>query len=389
MRRVSVILAGITILICLGTVYSYSVFRVSFEQTLGINAVQSGLPYMLALFFYAFFMPISGRFANRFPPHWISIAGGSLMSLGWILASVSPSLLSLVLFYGVLGGTGVGIAYGMPLIVATRAFPEKPGFALGATVIGFGLSPLITAPLVRYLTHSHGPFFALRVMGIAFWITTVTLSLFLRFQSPSVASHNPHSSPTTRVTTFKTQKFWLLWFFFFIGTFVGLTTIGMTTSIAREIVGLTHQTATLSVSLFALFNGLSRPLFGYLVDHYPFRIVASLSYFLLSLGLLFFLLFPNQPLVYFFSIALLWMNLGAWLAIAPSATLRFFGAETYAQNYGLLFTAYGASALSGTFFSSLLRDLTGSYMTIFLVNLLLVLLGFSFLWTFLKEGQHP
>jgi len=69
------------------------------------------------------------------------------------------------------------------------------------------------------------------------------------------------------------------------------------------------------------------------------------------------------------------MNLGAWLSIAPSATLKFFGVESYAQNYGLLFTAYGVAALLGTFFSSFLREMTGSYSGIFFFNIGLVIVA--------------
>jgi len=69
------------------------------------------------------------------------------------------------------------------------------------------------------------------------------------------------------------------------------------------------------------------------------------------------------------------MNLGAWLSIAPSATLKFFGVESYAQNYGLLFTAYGVAALLGTFFSSFLREMTGSYSGIFFFNAGLVIVA--------------
>ncbi len=79
------------------------------------------------------------------------------------------------------------------------------------------------------------------------------------------------------------------------------------------------------------------------------------------------------------------MNLGAWLSIAPSATLQLFGPEIYARTYGLLFTAYGCAALAGTFLAGLLRDLTGSYLSIFLVNLFLVFLGLGTLLFWEKE----
>jgi OFA family oxalate/formate antiporter-like MFS transporter len=372
-RKAVPLLSGIALLLCLGTVYSYSVFRGPLEKTLEIGAVQSGLPYMLALFFYALLMPFAGRFIGKWPPQWIALTGGSVMGLGWILAGTFRSFPSLVVFYGILGGIGVGIAYGVPLAVSARWYRENPGLAVGTTVVGFGLSPLVTAPLVRKLVELSGPFFALRVMGILFLILTAGLSLLQRFpKDASIPQTTTSSSPRK---TARHKEFWLLWFAFFCGTFVGLTTIGITASVAQEMVQLSYATAAFSVSLFALFNGLGRPLFGHLVDRWGFVRAALTSYGLILLGALLFLSAPQNPVAYFVSFPLLWMNLGAWLSIAPSATLKFFGVESYAQNYGLLFTAYGVAALLGTFVSSFLREMTGSYSGIFFFNIGLVIVA--------------
>ena len=48
--------------------------------------------------------------------------------------------------YGVVGGVGVGIVYNCTDRGRGRWFPDRRGLAVGATVLGFGLSPLITAP---------------------------------------------------------------------------------------------------------------------------------------------------------------------------------------------------------------------------------------------------
>ncbi|KGK82245.1 hypothetical protein DP68_17600, partial [Clostridium sp. HMP27] len=47
----------------------------------------------------------------------------------------------------VIGGAGVGIAYGVPLAIVTKWFPEKKGFVIGLVLLGFAVSPLVTAPL--------------------------------------------------------------------------------------------------------------------------------------------------------------------------------------------------------------------------------------------------
>ena len=47
--------------------------------------------------------------------------------------------------------------------------------------------------------------------------------------------------------------------------------------------------------------------------------------------------------------------------MAPIITLRFFNPEQYAQNYGIVFTAYGVGALAGTLAIGQLRDWFGTY----------------------------
>jgi MFS family permease len=368
MKRIGYIVLGMLLLLCLGTVYAYSVFRKPLEATFGVGATLSGLPYMLALFFYALFMPVGGKLLGKYSPRFVALLGSVMTSLGWIGAGFSRSYLGLLAFYGVLCGIGVGIAYGVPLAVSVSWFPETPGVALGATVIGFGLSPLVTAPIARRLVEAAGPLFALRSLGIAFLFVTVPIALLLRFAESRETSVQNTSPPRTNLI--RQGKFWALWMSFFLGTFVGLSTISITGPVAQEVVGLSYEKAALSVSLFAIFNGAGRPLFGYLVDRKGFKTGALLSYLSTIVASLLFFASPHA-VTYTFAFAVLWMNLGAWLAMAPATTYALFGRATYAQNYGMVFTAYGVGAIVGTFVSGILRDLTGSYLAAFPLNALL------------------
>lgn len=67
-----------------------------------------------------------------------------------------------------------------------------------------------------------------------------------------------------------------LWFCYAIGALVGLTAIGISSPVG--VVGIDSNLAARSVSLFALFNGISGPLFGWLTDGFPPRLVAIASY---------------------------------------------------------------------------------------------------------------
>jgi len=51
---------GMIVLLCLGSVYSWSIFRNPLEAEMGINATASLLPYTFVLVFYALLMLITG-----------------------------------------------------------------------------------------------------------------------------------------------------------------------------------------------------------------------------------------------------------------------------------------------------------------------------------------
>ncbi|HIK43906.1 MAG TPA: OFA family MFS transporter [Leptolyngbyaceae cyanobacterium M65_K2018_010] len=374
---------GMAVLLCLGTVYSWSIFRKPLETELGISATESLLPYTVALVCYAILMPIAGFFIPRIGPRLVAAIGGLVVGLGYILASFAGHIGAITLTYGVINGTGVGLAYGVPMVVAARWFPERKGLAVGLTIVGFGLSPLITAPLANRLIESLGVRPTLRVLGIAFAVVIVAIATTLKLpprhwhpargNQPQRVAPIPHPYPPHLL---KSRSFYGLWICYIIGALVGLSAIGISSPVGEEIIQINSTVAASSVALFALFNGVSRPLFGWLTDRYRPHQVAIASYGLILVACI---LMVNaqagQVLTYLTAFSLFWFCLGGWLAIAPTTTLRLFDPEHYAQNYGIVFTAYGIGALLGTLIAGQIRDWFGSYSYAFYPMALLAIVG--------------
>jgi MFS family permease len=386
---------GIIIFMCLGTVYSWSVFRKPLENLFNIGATQSGLPYMLFLASYAILMLISGGFIDKYSPKTIIIVGGAIVGLGWILSGYAWNIKALSVTYGIIAGSGVGIVYGVPLAVIAKWFPDKKGLAVGLTLLGFGLSPFVTAPVAKWLIDIYGPLQAFKILGTTFLIIIPILALPFRFPKEQTSNENKDSRKNNskhmdiNINTkemLQTKKFYGLWICYAIGTLTGLMAIGITSPVGEEVIKLDSKTTALMVSLFAIFNGIGRPLFGWLTDKlYPLKAsIISYIVIMLSSGLML-MATEGTVLLYVLSFALLWLTLGGWLAIAPTATAIFFGLKYYSKNYGFVFTAYGAGAILGVLISGAFRDIFGSYIYVFIPIFLLAIKGLLVAMFFLKE----
>jgi OFA family oxalate/formate antiporter-like MFS transporter len=382
---------GMTILLCLGSVYSWSIFRTPLEQEMAISATESLLPYTFVLVFYAALMPITGFYIERIGSRVTIAIGAIFLGLGYFLSSFATQIGFLIFSYGAIAGTGVGIVYGVPLFVISRWFPDRKGLAVGLTIIGFGLSPLITAPLANQLIVAYSVRPTLRILGIAFTMIILAIAMTMKLP-PKGWQHGIGSTaiapPDYPKNLLKSRSFYGLWLCYAIGTLVGLSTIGISSSVGGEIIKIDPTLAASSVSLFALFNGISRPLFGWLCDRFQPHYVAIFSYTLtLIASVLMINAQAGQVATYLVAFCLFWFCLGGWLAMAPTITLRFFDPDRYAQNYGLVFTAYGVGALIGTLITGRIRDLFGTYNYVFYPMAFLAIVGIVVAGLILKRER--
>ena len=389
---------GLVINLCLGTIYSWSVFvnplTEYFKGTLGqaVTANDVLLPFSVFLAFFAIAMPLTGKYIETLGPRNITIIGGILTGLGWLLASTVTSVQMLYVVYGVIGGIGVGIAYGVPIAVAARWFPDRRGMAVGLTVLGFGFSAFITANLSGYLIGAYGVMNTFRIFGIAFIILLVLLALPLRFPPTGwkPAGWNPPATAIVvcernRSQMVRTLSFYGLWICFFIGCLAGLLAISVAKPVGTE-VGIATGFATMLVGVFAIFNGGGRPVFGTMTDRFTPRNTAMLSFVLIAFAA--FLLWQVPGVItYVVAFVILWGCLGGWLAIAPTTTGSYFGTCDYPRCYGLVFLAYGAGAIAGPQLAGLIKTTTGTYMGVFSYVFVLALAGLIIAYFMMKPPK--
>jgi MFS family permease len=299
----------------------------------------------------------------------------------------------LTITYGVIGGGGVGLAYGVPLAVAGRWFPDKRGLALGLTLAGFGGSPFVSANVAAALIKAVGPMSTFFYMGVAFLVIILVCFIPYRFpkdgwlpegwKPPAAAAASAIDLNMGEMA--KTSTFTGLFLCYIIGSLAGLMAIGISASVAQEIIKIDAATAATLVGVFAIFNGAGRPIFGVLTDKLSPRNAALISFVLIlvcSLGML--TAGPGSVMLYTLCFIGFWLVLGGWLAIAPTATTIFFGVKNYAKNYGLVFFAYGLGAILGGIIAGQAKDTFGSYAVAFYPTAGLAVIGMIIAFTLMK-----
>ncbi len=387
--------------LCLGSVYTWSVFVTPltdyFTGELGLSVTANDIlmPFSVFLAFFAITMPFTGKIIDRYGPRNVTIFGCVLTGIGWICASFSSSVLMLYLLYGVIGGIGVGISYSVLVAVPARWFPDQRGLAVGLTVLGVGFSAFFTANIAGWLISAYSVMNTFWIFGVAIIILTTLLALPLKFPAPSwiPAEWTPpalkpgEEKPCEfdRSSMLRSSAFYGLFSCYFIGCLAGLMAISIAKPAGTD-VGIETGLATSLVGFFAIFNGGGRPLFGALADKVTPRNAAMVSFILIASASLLMWQIPIAP-VYILAFAVLWGCLGGWLAIAPTATGSYFGTCDYPRCYGVVYLAYGAGAIAGPQLAGFIKTSTGSYIGVFPYVLVLAAVGGIIAFTLMRPPK--
>ncbi len=377
MNKTTVIITSLIMMILLGSVYTWSVFRIPVEENYRVNTFLSGLPYMTSLIFYALAMVVTGRFLSFNTIKNVSFIGIFFIFFGWIMAGFTSTIFGLIIMYGVFIGTGVGMLYGIPIMLIQSLFKQRSGFYTGVVLGGFGLSPLVTAPFIKTLLNQFTLHQTFIIMGLSVFV-------ILMFTTAVLTNTRKHHMPSPVQISSITidRRFIILYGLFLLGTTIGLMMIGLSYQIGVQYYRFDPVSVTVAMTVFALANGLSRLLFGYLSDRFKITSVMQIALSVLFVsGVLAYLNNGSFYLLYLLSFSGFWFILGAWLAIAPNAIKSIYGLENYSKRYGILFTAYGVGAIIGVSSSGLLLDTLNKTQGLYIGIIGVVLLSFLILYT--------
>ncbi len=404
-NRWGIAFAGVLVMLCLGTVYSWSIYTNSLIAGFNWSTQDATIPFELAIFFIGIGAVIGGRWQDRVGPRTVTIVGALIWGVGVLLAGLGTQALGkywLDLTYGIIGGFGNGMAYVTPVAMVTKWFPDRRGLGSSLVVMGFGLGAFFynqvvtrfaiygaaAKPALAYVKARdaaikagtpfdpasfqlspdvvHGVMMLFIVSGIVFLILGGIGALALKNppEGYSVggvsAAAAAHGASYTPGETLGMRQLYLLWLLLFLNVTAGIFVISNAVPMISEFSGAGAATAALWYGFIAVFNGLGRFFWGSISD----RIGRGMTYTVMYLVqvVIFFIVGHLSGLggvVTCFAIVLLCY--GGGFGVMPSFTADLFGTRYLGAIYGYILTAWGVAGVVGPFIAAFVKDKTGSY----------------------------
>ena len=381
----------------IGIVCMSMIANLQYGWTLFVNPIQDKYHWSRAAIQVAFtifvvtetwLVPIEGYLVDRFGPRPVTLVGGLLVGVSWVMNAYADSL---TMFYvsAAIGGTGAGAVYGTCVGNALKWFPDRRGLAAGLTAMGFGAGSAMTVIPIAAMIKSQGYESTFLRFGIVQGLVVFVLALFLMSPKPGFAVPTPTQmarwasrrdyTPAQMLTT---PVFWVMYLMFVMMAAGGLMATAQLAPIAKDfriadvpvsLVGITLPALTFALSIDRVLNGVTRPFFGWVSDRVGRENTMFIAFFVEGVGILLLSHFGQSPVAFVILTGVVFFAWGEIYSLFPATCGDTYGSRYAAANAGLLYTAKGTAALLVPLTSVLAAS--GGWSTVFIVASVMNLLA--------------
>ncbi|NQV15750.1 OFA family MFS transporter [bacterium] len=380
-NRWLVVVGAILIQLSLGAIYAWSVFTPLLVEAGWTKAQTQGV-FATGLFFFAITMVIAGRIMPKLGPRKVSMAGGFVLGSGYLLAGLfgGTNFIALLIFIGIIGGTGIGLAYVVPITVGMRWFPDKKGLITGLAVAGFGFGATLWVKLAGSwgkLLALYGLSMTFIVLGAIFMLMILVGAIWMIFPAegwlpkgyaPSVSASGKAGDGAedfNSIEMLKTPQFHFISMTFAFGASAGLMSIGLMklfpmvalTGNGIDQVAASAIAGTAMAVFFSLANGIGRIAWGAISDSLGRQRSIIIMMATQGIFVILFQWMAATPALLYLGAALIGFNFGGNFSLFPTVTADTFGSKFIGQNYGWIFLAYGFGGILGPVMGGWLGDM--------------------------------
>lgn len=388
--------SAVGIHISIGSAYAWSVFTNPMVNQYGWDTTQISLAFSIAIFFLGTSAAFMGRFVEKQGPRKSAMLAATFFGVGVAgsgLATSFESLALLYLFYGVIGGTGLGIGYIAPVSTLVKWFPDRRGLATGLAIMGFGFAALLSGPAAAGLIESVGISSTFYILGIIYFVVMILSAQylapppegwapkgFIESQQNGTKKIKADLSQLSANEAVKTRRFWMLWVMLFINITCGIAILAVASPMAQEITGMTAIAAAAMVGVLGLFNGAGRLGWASLSD-YIGRPNVYTAFFVIQVIAFFALPYATNPILFQILLFSILTCYGGGFASVPAYIGDLFGTKQLGAIHGYILTAWALAGVVGPILLSRIYDLTNSYnMTMTIFGVLFAVALFVSIW---------
>ncbi|XP_040886843.1 monocarboxylate transporter 13 isoform X2 [Toxotes jaculatrix] len=365
-----------------GLMRSLGIFFVEFVQYFEESAQAISWISSTGLAAQQFFSPLGAALCNAYDARVVVMAGGLLAGLGLILASQATCLVHLYLTMGVISGLGWGLVF-TPMVATVMAnFTRRRTLALGLAFSSVGLSSFAFNPLFQFLVEMYAWRGALLILG-GLSLNIVPCGALIRPQRCSKAPEKVDSEGGSscavmlrRVSSYLELPLLFERPYLTYASAITLLNVGYFVPYFHLVahsrqVGFSEYQAAFVMSAAGATDILGRVVSGWFSDLGHFRLIHLLSLWTTLAGV-FIMLLPVSSLSASYT-ALMVISLlygfcsGALTSLAFAVVPLIVGVERMMGALGLLQLIESIGGLLGTPLSGLLKDVTGNYISSFVI----------------------
>jgi len=361
--------------------YVWTLFTGPLNQKLGTTLAELQWTFSLLIILQTWCSPLQAYLVDRFGPRLLISVGAAMSGGGWILSAYVDNIWALYFTYGVICGFGTGIIYVGVIGLMVRWFPDRRGLATGLAAAGYGFGAFFTSFPIDSMIKSSGYAHTLIVWGIIQGIIGIVAAQWLRIPSegwvpdgytPAAASTVQSARSYSPREMLQSPVFWLLFFMMSLMSTSGLMVTSNVGPFAREykvaeMLVLGMAALPLSLTLSRVTNGLTRPFFGWVSDRIGREMTMFVAFSLEAVAILILFAFIDRPALFVVLTGLVFFGWGEIFSLFPATLTDTFGPKFAATNYGFLYIAQGVGSILGGPAAAYMKQVTGSWTSVFLI----------------------
>lgn len=354
------ILPALLITLPIGSVYAFSLFSTDMMNILQCSFKEIQFAFSLSIFFLGMGAAFCGGIVEKNVKLSALISSG-LFALGLICTGISlysGQLWLIYIGYGFLCGIAQGIGYLTPVKTLLMWFPNHKGLATAISIVSFGLGSSLCTFLHRLMIDHVG------IMNIFFIFTVIYMTMMI---CGSVLIKKPYKEFSTKKSEngsfsykllIKDKFFICSWLFMFLNISAGLSLIGSSVNIFKEL-NASKELIVILMMLAGFFNGGFRLIFAWISDTLKNRLNVWIVISLISILLM------GISSVYtpFLLISVVVLNscYGGGFSTLPGILSDNYDLSCLSRIHGMVLSAWGVAGLIGNNISTYIYSLTNSF----------------------------